>query len=190
MLPVELTAFTVVVKQSSVDLAWHTSAETNSDVFIVERSADGRLFSAIATVPASGNTNAARSYKFTDMAAGITNTVYYRLKVVDRDGEFTYSQVIAANWNSSGALPAVKVYPTALRAFQPLQVQINSTLKQTITITFFDTRGKKLAQTTRQLAAGNNRFSYVPDAVLPHGLIYVQFTGEGINQSIPVLRHE
>jgi len=76
------------------ELNWTTSQEINNNHFDVERSADGKTFLKLVTVAGSGSTTVQHSYKAVDPApfSGIT---YYRLKQVDNDGAFSYSNTIA-----------------------------------------------------------------------------------------------
>ena len=71
-------------------LEWATAQEQNSDRFVVERAAPGGAFTAIGTVAAAGNSNAVRHYTFRDAAAPV-GLALYRLRQVDRDGQFRYS---------------------------------------------------------------------------------------------------
>jgi hypothetical protein len=94
-LPVALTQFTAMAQGSTtVRLAWATASEKNSLAFEVERSTDGAAFAKIGTVAAAGTTAAAHSYGLLDAAlpAG-ARVLYYRLKLVDLDGTFSYSPV-------------------------------------------------------------------------------------------------
>ncbi|HET7898404.1 MAG TPA: T9SS type A sorting domain-containing protein, partial [Flavisolibacter sp.] len=77
-------------------LNWETVNETNTSWFEVERSTDGVSFAAIGKVSASGNNSDKRSYAYTDaeLSQVNANQVYYRLKMVDKDGSFDYSKVL------------------------------------------------------------------------------------------------
>ncbi len=92
-LPVELNAFKGVSVQQSVQLDWQTASESTLAHFEVEYSQDGQQFTAIDRVAATGNSNTLRNYGFTHRtpAAG---AAWYRLKQVDLDGRYTYSNTI------------------------------------------------------------------------------------------------
>jgi hypothetical protein len=91
-LPIVLSMFTVTKNNGTALLQWTTLQETNTDKYIVERSADGINYEMIGTVAANGNTTTASKYQFTDkqMATGIN---YYRIKTMDKDAKFTLSPV-------------------------------------------------------------------------------------------------
>ncbi len=74
-------------------LNWNTSNEINSQVFIVEKSADGIDYMVIGEVEAKGESNADSGYRFLDV--GVNNEMsYYRLRQVDTDGTASFSQTI------------------------------------------------------------------------------------------------
>ncbi|MCE7039130.1 SdrD B-like domain-containing protein [Dyadobacter sp. CY312] len=91
-LPVTLIHFKVLFENSSVQLTWSTSQESNSRDFEVERSADARSWNQIGVVPASGNKNGLTNYNLTDVSPS-ADINYYRLKMVDLDGKFAYSSI-------------------------------------------------------------------------------------------------
>jgi hypothetical protein len=74
-------------------LEWSTSSEFNSSHFELEKSLDGTSFSKIAKITAAGNSNATTQYSYTDQGTP-SELNYYRLKMVDIDGHFIYSQTI------------------------------------------------------------------------------------------------
>ncbi|HMU70755.1 MAG TPA: T9SS type A sorting domain-containing protein, partial [Chitinophagales bacterium] len=92
----------------AVKLEWTTASELNNDKFIIERSSNGDDFDAIGIVSGAGTTEIVHNYQFFDQApAGGIN--YYRLKQVDLDGAFTYSQMIVVE--VSGEASYLKIYP-------------------------------------------------------------------------------
>lgn len=106
-LPVELTAFTVSVCGGSVSLAWRTATEVNNYGFEIERkdvtidmlgtSSYGQcLWTKIAFVTGGGMSNIGHAYGFVDMPSR-AGTYAYRLKQIDRDGQYAYSAVIEAS---------------------------------------------------------------------------------------------
>ena len=94
-LPVSLLSFTGNEDNGSIKLAWSTTKEENTNEFIVERSNDGKLFTSLNTVLAT-NKNGVNNYIYSD-ASPLTGVSYYRLKMVDNNGSFTYSKVISIN---------------------------------------------------------------------------------------------
>ncbi|MFN7014751.1 MAG: T9SS type A sorting domain-containing protein, partial [Bacteroidia bacterium] len=99
-LPIELLSFNTTQKEKTVELFWSTASEINNNYFEVEKSTDGINFYAIDKVQGAGNSNTILNYKSTDNNPflGIN---YYRIKQVDFDGTFTFSNVIAHNFSSN-----------------------------------------------------------------------------------------
>jgi DNA/RNA endonuclease YhcR with UshA esterase domain len=90
--PVELTSFSAKIVEGKVMLTWQTATEINNSGFEIQRSADGKNFVKIGFVNGHGSTVEKNSYSFSDkfQSAGI----YYRLKQIDYDGSFKYSDVV------------------------------------------------------------------------------------------------
>ncbi len=92
-LPVELVDFRVKEdEQKNVVLFWTTASETNNMHFVIERAADGRNFEALETVNGNGTSTGIQNYSFVDSKP--ISFAYYRLKQVDYDGAFEYSDII------------------------------------------------------------------------------------------------
>lgn len=92
-LPVKFQSFNAnLQKDNSVLLNWNTTAEYNSSHFEVERSADSKIWSKIGQLDAQGNSQIETNYQMIDEAP-FTGTMYYRIKQVDVDGQFTYTSV-------------------------------------------------------------------------------------------------
>jgi hypothetical protein len=106
VLPIELLSFTASIQDAHVELNWVTASENNNDYFNVERSADGMNFTSIITVDGAGNSAEMLSYSTLDAAPLVSNS-YYRLKQTDYDGETSYSQLAAVQFNEY----SLAIYP-------------------------------------------------------------------------------
>ena len=91
--PVELVSFTSSVSGNNVLLKWNTATELNNQGFDVERAAIPGNWEKIGFVAGSGTTTEPRSYSFVDNDLN-TGKYYYRLRQVDYNGTFEYSDVI------------------------------------------------------------------------------------------------
>lgn len=141
--PVEWLEFTV--KQVGVDaqLSWSTAQEINSDRFVIERSTDKALFQAVGEVAAAGNSQDAQSYRYTDhkITTLSSSVLYYRLRQIDLDGQFDYSEMeeirlsdtqsfsLLAYPNPADQLVQVRFEMTGSRTKQAL-IQVYSSLGQ------------------------------------------------------------
>ncbi len=101
-LPVELISFTAAVEQNTVKLKWQTATEVNNYGFAVERSTVKGEWLKVGFVEGYGNSNSPQDYLFTDNLTLTHNlTLSYRLKQIDLNGSFTYSNEISVDAASS-----------------------------------------------------------------------------------------
>ncbi len=97
-LPIYLNFFSANLNRSNfVELNWSTLQEINSSSFIIYRSYDGISWESLNEVPAHGNTNIEMKYSYIDKDIrsnykNISN-LFYRLKMIDKDGSFEYSPI-------------------------------------------------------------------------------------------------
>jgi subtilase family serine protease len=109
-LPLQLLSFKAVAQPVNVLLQWKTTNEVNTKQFTVEHSTDGVRFVSIGTVQAA-NTAGINAYTFTDHAVN-RGIQYYRLKMEDIDGTYTYSNIETVNRESA---LIVSVYPNPVQ---------------------------------------------------------------------------
>ncbi|REA57692.1 hypothetical protein DSL64_23435 [Dyadobacter luteus] len=108
-LPVKLVSFNASQEGQTVNLKWVTSSEANSEGFEIERSADASSWTKIGYVY-SQNSNSASQLNYTFHDGKLLNAIsYYRLKMVDLDGKFAYSQIRSVG--SDKAQKTMAVYP-------------------------------------------------------------------------------
>jgi hypothetical protein len=93
IVPVELTSFTASAVKDEVELNWTTSTETNNQGFQIERMTAGGTYEEVGFVAGFGTTTEPKSYSFVDSKLESGNYTY-RLKQVDFDGTFTYSNEV------------------------------------------------------------------------------------------------
>ena len=107
-LPVSLLSFTAKAsEEKTVNLTWTTTMETNSAYFDVEKSTNGKSWSSISRVFAKGESATNQSYNHTDFSP-LNGRNYYRLKIVDRSGEFAYSKLESVELKG---ISSINVYP-------------------------------------------------------------------------------
>jgi hypothetical protein len=108
--PVELLDFTAYqVGESTVQLDWITAQEINNQEFQIERSLDGRLFKQIGQLEGAGNSDTERAYTYKDFSVPQT-TIYYRLRQIDYDGEYSLSEIRQVVLSADFA-PQVDIFP-------------------------------------------------------------------------------
>jgi hypothetical protein len=100
-LPVSLVYFTVEPEGHTAHLRWSTTSELNADRFEIERSNDSKTWVSAGSVNAYGNGFSAVQYTFSDLNVN-EETIYYRLKMIDLDGSFAYSNIRSLNFGMAG----------------------------------------------------------------------------------------
>ncbi|MEI9943543.1 MAG: T9SS type A sorting domain-containing protein [Chitinophagaceae bacterium] len=109
-LPLNLLSFSGNRQAGYNQLQWQTADEVNTKLFEIERSADGRSFTLIASL-ITNNTPGNNSYNIKDNVV-YDGKLFYRLKMIDIDGRFTYSNII---WISSELAVGVTIYPNPVK---------------------------------------------------------------------------
>lgn len=108
ILPIELISFTAKQKEEYIDLTWQTASEQNNSYFSIEKSTDGSNFLEIGQEEGQGTTLETTDYQFTDFAP-LTGVSYYRLRQVDFDGNFSFSNIESVDFKGKGK---TAIYPT------------------------------------------------------------------------------
>lgn len=98
--PVEWAYLEADPRPEGVWINWGTAIEQNAERFIIERSVDGQLFEAIGETNAQGNSQTLTSYAHLDHTP-LRGTSFYRLRQIDLNGEFAYSQILTVQLGNS-----------------------------------------------------------------------------------------
>jgi len=98
-LAVKLISFNAVLKNKTGLLNWVTENEFNNDYFDIERSEDGVTFYKKGSVKGNGTSAITQYYQYNDNITTNISAVYYRLKIVDLNGNFSYSKIIILHLN-------------------------------------------------------------------------------------------
>ena len=140
-LPVEWLDFYGVAQGNSTILHWATASETNSEVFIIERSTDGRQFEAIGQTQAAGNSLFEQAYQFIDPKPS-NGWNYYRLRQVDYDQQFSFSKTIALQFGDTD----FRIYPNQIQAGQGIQIQLPQMDAQGAMLQLYNAAGQLVHQ--------------------------------------------
>lgn len=158
ILPLTLLNFTGRHYNEYNQLQWETTDEVNVKHFILESSTDGNTYSPIATIAAGSN-----AYSYKDNIS-FNGKMYYRLKMVDNDGKFTYSTTVTLTSNSGGA---VSIYPNP--ANDKVYISTGNEMLQH-SVRLYDISGQLL-----QTIQINNSLQTLPVQHLKSGLYLLQF---------------
>ena len=94
VLPVTWLGINAKYIEDYVKVSWKTATELNADIFEIERLNKDGSFTKIGSVKAAGNSSTIKSYSFNDIDVSQGNTYEYRIKQIDFDGRYTYSDVV------------------------------------------------------------------------------------------------
>ncbi|MBW7838754.1 MAG: T9SS type A sorting domain-containing protein, partial [Chitinophagaceae bacterium] len=140
VLPVTLVSFTGKLNErAEAVLDWEVSRQYDFRGFDVERSNDGTHFSAIQNIPATQGYGSIVSYTYADK--NITEGAnYYRLRMIDNDGHFTYSPVVRINYQGSGRFVSLAGNPVA----DAITVLLNNRDLRPVSATLFNVIGARI----------------------------------------------
>lgn len=176
VLPVELASFEVLQTDQDVILQWQTASETNNSGFQVEQARGASdQFEQVAFVNGQGTTTETQTYqlRLSDLSA---DTYRFRLKQVDFDGTFTYSEHVEVAVELPDAFQLTEVYPNPFAT----EARFELTLKvaQDVRVEVYDATGRRLSQ-LHQGPLSAQRHSFQLDGnTLASGTYLVRVTGE------------
>jgi hypothetical protein len=182
LLPLTIKDLKVNYNNGASHLSWVTAQESNSSHFEIERSADGANFFKLGNVTAAGFSSNDKNYAFNDIKP-LTGINYYRLKIVDKDGKFTYSNIVLVNVAVKGNT-VVAVYPAPFT--NAITVTVANESAQTAVIELFDNSGKQVASLTKTINKGINNIQLEDLNKLAGGLyiIKVQLGDTGFTKKL------
>jgi hypothetical protein len=164
ILPVKLVNLFVSFSNNTNMVQWQTSEEINTANFIVEKSYDGKNFISATTIPAAGQSSTLQSYRFADQAVQFRPT-YYRIKTIDRNGQFDYSKIVRIN-PSGKSFSVGNIYPNP--ASESVYIEWNSAIKNRSQMQVIDMSGRVVRQQNINSIAGFNK-QYLNVASLSSG---------------------
>lgn len=184
-LPVTLVNFTATLAKTDVQLNWQTAQEINTSSYTIERSINGTAFTSIGQINTTGNSSIARYYSYLDINAAALNTtkLYYRLKITDKDGSYSYSKIISLA-NDDVSKPFV-IYPNP--AHGAATVQFNAQAAGKYTIKVMAANGKVVTSTAISATAGSNR-AVINTAGLPAGAYLVTIVSDKESKTLTLLK--
>ena len=188
-LPVKLTTFAATAQQGNVIVDWSTASETNNRGFNIERSLDGRSFETVGFVKGAGNSNTRLSYVFNDQSAfakTAATVLYYRLKQVDMNGKFAYSQIAKVSIDDK-ELNAVSAYPNPFN--DAMQVNFRSANEGVATVRILNIQGMVVSEQSQSVTNGMNRVDLNGLSTLDRGMYFVQLTVNGETTVVKMMKN-
>jgi hypothetical protein len=170
-LPIELLEFTATVSENAVLTNWVTATEENNDYFEIERASEDLLFASVGRVDGSGNSSMLLSYAFVDVNP-LSGVSYYRLKQVDFNGMYSYSQIVVVNYEPTHE-PAIYPNPS-IGVFNFLQDAQSNTNE----VAVFSSDMKLVKKVT--IAPGEKTIITIADE--PNGIYFLIYDVNGVRQ--------
>ena len=165
-LPVEFALFDVYLEENTVHIEWQTRSEQNNHYFEVERSDNGFSWETLQRVQGAGTSLALKDYKVVDPIKQ-AGTYYYRLRQVDLNGRFFFSEIRLVNVQSIGKTPDIFSNPASDK------VTVVSKAEDIDFVTFFDMYGNDLTAFV-QIAAQAPKSLCINLETLPEGVYFLK----------------
>ncbi len=144
VLPIELASFEATKRTDAVELNWTTLSEENNEGFYIERSTNQTDFEQIHFEKGNGNTIEQVDYSFTDERP-LDGVNYYRLKQIDFDGAFEYSDIVSVDFKGQ---TTIKLFPNPSTD----KLTITGDISELVTLKIIDLNGKVLYQSEQFFA--------------------------------------
>jgi len=152
ILPVSLISFTATEAADGIQLKWTTENEKSLNYYDIQVSANGTNFENIGRANSKGSSTLPQNYSFLN-AKTLAGTSFYRLKMVDEDGRFTYSKIIAVRKAGNSAL-LVSIYPNPARSNPVLNIKSSETGEASVSV--LNMQGSVLSTENVKMINGDN----------------------------------
>ncbi|MFN3444689.1 MAG: T9SS type A sorting domain-containing protein, partial [Bacteroidia bacterium] len=186
--PVKLVSLKATRVNEDVLVSWKTASEVNNRGFNIERSVDGNRFELVGFVKGSGNSSASNNYTFEDAAAfakvGVSK-LYYRLKQMDNDGKFEYSQVVTVV-NDNDLSSSIVTYPNPFS--DKLSINIKGVKAGNANIQVLDISGRLIISFDRAIEDGSQTLTLEGLSGLSHGVYFVRVDASGISEVVKMVK--
>lgn len=178
-LPVSYTSIKASKMDDGALVSWTTASEIDNSHFIVERSADGKNFEAIAQIKGMGNSNRTTDYKYLDVDAfGLgVKTVYYRLVQVDFDGTTSESKIVSVALEDNQDLIINSVQPNPFESGISVGFTLPSSTE--VAVEVMNMNGQTLLQHRVQGTEGYNQLVLPETSELPAGIYFLKLGSNG-----------
>lgn len=184
VVPVELTSFTATAQDQQVTLKWSTATELNNNGFEIQRSLNNSEFVTVGFVKGNGTTTTNAEYTYVDknLAQG---SYSYRLKQIDYNGHYEYSEVVNVLVGSLDKYALVQNYPNPFNPSTTIGYILKD--KSNVKLSVFNSLGEEIAI----LVNGQQEQGYYEvnfDAAgLPSGIYYYMINTGNFTQTKKML---
>jgi hypothetical protein len=183
-LPIELVSFTATPSNDQVNLNWTTASERNNDYFTIESSNDALNFKEVSRMSGAGNSNVMLTYSSIDTNP-YSGVSYYRLKQVDYDGKFAYSNIEVVNLSSISEMDMV-VSPNPVIGL--VDIRLDSEYFANPTIEVRDVQGR-IILIKKNLSVSKGKPLNIDLSELTQGLYFIQANENGKSISKRIVKN-
>ena len=165
-IPVELLSFTAVANNGNVELKWRTATELNNSGFELQRSVNNKAFEKVAFIRGFGTTTKPKVYSYLDK--NISGFLRYRLKQIDFNGSFEYSNIIEVNSSPILSFELSQNYPNPFNPTTKISYQIPKS--SYVTLKVYDVLGNEIATLVNEVKPAGSYGVEFNAANLPSGV--------------------
>jgi len=151
--PVTFSSFRIDCEDNISVIRWQTVSESNTHLFAVQRSINGRDWVTIATQNAAGQSNSVQNYSFADQTNNTWGRILYRIKSIDKDGSECFTVV---NTTSCGIYNDWHIWPNPVR--QHIWVSLSLEKPYKTSVRLLDSKGTLVRHWQKNLLGGYNKF--------------------------------
>jgi hypothetical protein len=170
------------VDNAAVKLNWQVARDTEGQVFEVQRSLDGELFTGISAIKLEPS-HLEGGFEFVDATAPYNCPLHYRILQNDGNGNIHYSEVKTVRLDNGGHGSLVNVYPSLLHVGQPFQFDfVQRAAQGVLTVQITDPMGREVYRQQYEAAGGENTI-WVQPGDLSQGTYIVTISGDGTRDS-------
>lgn len=185
--PISLMEFGLESQGRGVELNWLTAWETNSSQFSIQRSPNGEDFTTLGEVDALGYSVEPSQYNWIDPSPEFGYN-YYRLKMEDLDGTFTYSNILSYRFLPTAITNSLVIAPNPVkRHFEILMADESIINSEYLTIEIFNTMGELVSRPEPEVLPSS--VSVQLDAQLPDGVYMVRINSNGKSYSARFMKN-
>lgn len=185
--PVEWLDFQAVWDGKDAKISWATASENGSDYYEIQRSLDGLLFQQLGRVNANGNTSAISQYAYADKAAADLKLTkyFYRLRQVDQNGEFQYSNTIELDLTLREGDISLAAYPNP--ATDQIEIRYAAFKAGALDLRIFNSVGQLVLEQNLRYDKGN-QFQTLDISSWTPGMYVIELASENYASSLKIVK--
>ncbi len=178
VLPVIWKSFSGKLISNRVELEWEVEEDGKNAGFHIEKSFDGRKFESIDFVKSKNEQSRFSKYSYIDYSEkNREGYIYYRLKQIDVNGQFSYSRIVTMDEKLSTDNIVISPNPS----YGSSTIRFTSVSEEDMSVSVLDQFGNVVYQQTSRLFIGNNQMN-LDLSNYPTGMYYVQLSGKNVTQ--------